>query len=440
MARTPTQRRPAVESLTATVCVGGTPFPFRLHSRPLRLGPDLTVQYYWMDSSRFRITRARRRSVDPANCRACVGHWWRAMQVSGWAEDADQIRHLLLAATYPLISADKGLQHVYRDAHLAPRATAPEERSLPDDVRSRLQALVRGRDCQAIQAELDHVLGAWTMPPEEEPAVRQAIDGILEHGTGLVRDHGAAGLEQFLGRFDAWAGKTRRTGGQPYRRRLLDGLSYLSKASFYLCYGNAWIDLIPWLRQHRGLDAVSERFLRFWHMQNQPVEWPDGTHAADVFRGQVLSLHPLSGFFMKDPGLCAIAGRFFATDAYDRVFHHRQADTPAYWDLIGAILTAAHLYRQALDDQQQRRGVHERAGAEAAAVAAPAARSLTGLLDEYAVSRGLHCLACRGPVHLHAQHVDPTADDVCQATCPGCNRPVPLAIHQDELQDWLATR
>lgn len=301
---------------------------------------------------------------------------------------------------------------------------------------------MQGRDRRGIQAELDHVLGAWTMPPAEEPAVRQAIDGILEHGTGLVRDHGAAGLEQFLGQFDAWAAKTRRTGGQPFRRRLLDGLSYLNKASFYLCYSNAWIDLIPWLRQHRGLDAVSERFLRFWHLQNQPVERPDGTYAADVFRGQVLALHPLSGFFMKDPGLCPIAGRFFAADAYDQVFHHGQAETPAYWDLIGAILTAAHLYRQALDDQQQRRGVHERAGAEAAAVTAPADRSFTGLLDEYAASRGLHCPACRGPVHLHDQHIDPTANDVCQATftCPGCNCPVPLAIHQDELQDWLATR
>src|SRR5687768_13683526 len=97
MARTPTPRRPSLDVLTATVSVGGTPFSFRLNGRPLALGPDLSVRYYWMDSSQFRIARARRPSADPANLRACVGHWWRAMQVSGWADDPDQLRHLLLA-------------------------------------------------------------------------------------------------------------------------------------------------------------------------------------------------------------------------------------------------------------------------------------------------------------------------------------------------------
>ncbi|MEJ7636878.1 MAG: hypothetical protein WKF75_02530 [Singulisphaera sp.] len=35
--------------------------------------------------------------------------------------------------------------------------------------------------------------------------------------------------------------------------------------------------------------------LRFWHMQNQPAERPDGGWTPDVFRGQVLSLHPCRG-------------------------------------------------------------------------------------------------------------------------------------------------
>ena len=37
--------------------------------------------------------------------------------------------------------------------------------------------------------------------------------------------------------------------------------------------------------------------------------------APDAFRGQVLSLHPLSGFFMMDPALRAVAGNFFGPDA-----------------------------------------------------------------------------------------------------------------------------
>ncbi len=80
--------------------------------------------------------------------------------------------------------------------------------------------------------------------------------------------------------------------------RFVNLFSYECKVSFFTCYANAWVDLIPWLRKHRGLDKVSERFLRFWHNQNPSTGGADGR---DAFNGQVLALHPLSGFFMKDP-------------------------------------------------------------------------------------------------------------------------------------------
>src|SRR4051794_37791594 len=96
-------------------------------------------------------------------------------------------------------------------------------------------------------------------------------------------------------------------------------------------------------------------------MQNQPEERADGSVRADVFGGQVLSLHPLSGFFMLDPALCAVAGKFFASDAYDLTFGQRQGDScKEYWDLIGAIIMAAHLYKQAADEQAQRRDYRDR--------------------------------------------------------------------------------
>jgi hypothetical protein len=225
------------------------------------------------------------------------------MQLEDCAEEPDQIRQLLLAASYALVGADKGPQHVYRDAHLAPKTTEPEERSLPESVWTGVQALVQGRNAQRVRQELDRVLGAWTLPASEQQAIRQTIGGILAHGVDLVRARGPEGLEEYLGKFESWCARTRRKGGQGFRRQALDGISYLSKCSFYLCYTNAWISLIPWLKEHRQLDTVSERFLRVWHLQQQPAE--GGGLGGDVFRGQVLSLHPLSGFFMKDPGLCA---------------------------------------------------------------------------------------------------------------------------------------
>jgi hypothetical protein len=426
--------------------LGGDDFTFRLLGRSLDRGPGQVIRYYWMDSTQFRITRARRPSADPANFRACGGHWWRAMQACGWADDHDQLCHLVLATTYGLVGADKGPQRVYRDAHLAPEATQPEERSLPDDVCSRVLGLVRGRDAQAVGEEMDSLLGVWEIPQGQERALRQAIDGLVEAGVQLVAAEGSHGLEQFVGTFDTWCAKTRRKGGQDFLRRVLDGISYLSKCSFYLCHANAWISLIPWLRERHGLDVVSERFLRFWHCQNQPVERPDGTVIPDVFRGQVLSLHPLSGFFMKDPGLCAVAGQFFGSaDAHDRVFVQGRTDCGEYWDLVGAILTAAHLYRLALDEQQQKRGVRERNGAAAIDEAvAPSELSVAGLLEQFAAARGLRCPNCHGPVCLDERRSDRESDgDFFQAhfTCRGgCGRSLALSIAEDELREWLVSR
>ena len=77
----------------------------------------------------------------------------------------------------------------------------------------------------------------------------------------------------------------------------------------------------------------------------------------DVFSGQVLALHPLSGFFMNDPGLMAVAGRFFACDAFDRVMAGRPGDCPEYWAFVGAVLDAAGMYRLAAEEQAAGRGV-----------------------------------------------------------------------------------
>jgi hypothetical protein len=382
--------------------------------------------------------------MDPADFRNCVGHWWRAMQSLGLGRDPIQVGHLLLATSYALVSRGNALQHVYHDAHLAPGATDPREQSLPDPIRSRIRAMVGSRDTDRVRGELDDLLGRADVPVEQGPAMRHTLDGILRHGIELVQERGNDGLLEFLGLFDAWCAKRRKKGGQGWLRRFLDLFSYECKVSFYRCYANAWIDLIPWLRQHRDLDETSERFLRVWHMQNQPIERPDGRVVPDVFGGQVLGLHPLSGFFMMDPALCAVAGRFFRSDAYERVMVQGRADTcPEYWDLIGAILTAAGLYRQALDRQAERRGVHQRNSDDPdLACVTDGGRSESGLLEEFAAGLGLRCAPCGG--ELVSRSFDPgdAKDDGFDAefTCRDCGHESRHRIVRHDLEEWLLSR
>jgi DNA-directed RNA polymerase subunit RPC12/RpoP len=226
------------------------------------------------------------------------------------------------------------------------------------------------------------------------------------------------------------------------------------------------------------LDPLSARFLGFWHNQNQPIEVFHGqtkggilyptqqgmvvvkdqgrkrarqsitikterigpNHVRDVFSGQVLSLHPLSGFFMKDPALCAIAGRFFTSKTAVRGITPGQVERCGdYWDLVGAILGAAHLYRQALDRQADARGVRQREGAERVAAVGPLDYGESSILEAFAEARQIRCPACGGKLIYDKYHPAEAGASTFQVeyTCNSCKRPVPISVDATDFVPWL---
>jgi hypothetical protein len=440
------------------------------------LGQYGTVQYYWADGSQFRNMRT---DVATANFRSAIGYWAAAMQDMGLWHELDQQVHYVLAVCYALVGRCKSLQDVYRDAYLAPGTVQVDATSLPDDVRQRIQEVVHSRDRSQVQRELDAALGRFEPPARVMPLLQTACRRWVGRGVSLLRQQGNDGVEQFVREVDYWLAKCRKKGGHVWVRHFLNLFAYECKAAFYTCYCNAWIGLIPWLRENRGLDLLSERFLRFWHTQNQPIEIPHGqtpggilyptsqgmlvaeadgkgqyvshflhvrteqigpTHVRDLFSGQVLSLHPLSAFVMKDRALCAIAGRFFASDAYDLALGRGLATLcSAYWDLVGAILAAAHMYRQALDQQAQRRGSRQRAGAEKIASVTTSAVSEGFLLEEFAKSRKLLCPSCGGALRCRGYHPVKPGEEGCVVdyACGACGRDVPRTLGFADLKDGL---
>jgi hypothetical protein len=425
-----------------------------------------------MDVSQFRGISS---GAAADNFRNCLGHWAAAMREAGRHHDLGQHIHYVTALCYPLVSNPKSMQGVYRDAFLARGRTDPTADGLPDAVRRRIRKVVRSRDRALLQQELDRTLG-WSRPPAEiMPAMREAFRRWVGAGVALMRRHGNDGLEAFLEAVDYWLARYRKKGGGEHVRRFIDLFSCEAKVSFYTCYANAWIDLIPWLREHRGLDPASERFLRFWHNQNQPVEVPHGrtpggvcyptqvwydlpadgpggggpprrlqfpterigpTHLPDVFRGHVLSLHPLSGSFMRDAALCEAAGRVFGSDGYDQIMVGGRGE---YWDLMGAIVTAANQYRRAADAQANERGVRIRGGAAVEHVAGGPGDVPEGLtLEDFAASRRLSCPKCRKPVRLVQYHPAGDADEFrVDFACRGCDRPVEGIFSRSAFQQWL---
>jgi hypothetical protein len=426
-----------IDRFKVQVRLGAASFPVPVCARPLELGPGVKVQHYWIDKSLLKVPRSRRSNPSDL-CTNIVWHYLEAMRLQGGVDDS-VLRNVLLAACYQLVSTDKGPQRVYRDACLRSKSTKPEEVALPDDIRSHIKCVVARRDRESVRAELEELFAPAVPSPADTQALTQAFDGILDWGVRAARERGQAGGADFANLLDHWVTIKRKRGGDDFTRALLDHLSYQCKQAFYLCYTNLWISLIPSLREHRGLDEISERFLRFWHMQNQPVELPDGRVLPDVFGGQVLALHPLSGFIMQDPALSAVAGNFFATDAYTATFTRGQAAACAeYWALVEVILTAAHLYRRANGEQEQARSRRTRRGVEG--LAAPAGGPCAeALLERLAEARGWFCPSCGGPLrHVGVDRGAGSDAATLEYACRSCGTPVRKAQHYEELRSSLA--
>jgi hypothetical protein len=412
---------------------------FDLFSRRLELGNAVTIDYWWMDSSRFRISR-KQRLFDPANFRNCVTHWWLAMQSLGLGHDPAQIRHLIQATCYSLLSARKNLQKAFLDAHLKPNATDPTQESLPEEVQYKINAAVKSGTRDSVRAALQDALGgSLRLSGEEVKLCVCTSEGLLKAGVDLVLEKGNDGLLEFVQRFDPWCASQIQKASEPWMRKFFIWFGEDCKVSFYRCYSNVWIDLIPWLRQNCGLDKTSERFLRFWHMQNQPLELADGTVVPDVFSGHVLSLHPLSGFLMKDPALCAVAGRFFGLPSTEHSFLDADnANRQEYWDFVGAILTAAYMYSQAKMRQESGRQSRPRSGGEALALTqGDRGLSEQSRLEELAARRGLVCSNCGGRLQSMGFEPQDSARATLKFACTSCHTLNSYALTFDEMRGLL---
>jgi hypothetical protein len=245
-------------------------------------------------------------------------------------------------------------------------------------------------------------------------------------------------LENHLQEVAGWLARYRRKGGDDRLRHFLNLFSYASKTAFYFCYANVWIGIIDWLKKNDGFDIASERFAGFWHNYHGDPCSP--------FQGQVLALHPLSGFFMKDPGACLVAGRFFGTESYADVFERGAVGSSApYWDLIGAILTAGHQYRRARDGQirfpkkRDRQADPKNADEiEGAAFADTGESALAGLM----AADPEKCIACGTVTEFHrVGEGDPdTGVFGITCVCPKCGEQSVRNCNEEQIRDWFAQR
>jgi hypothetical protein len=403
-----------------------------------------------MDSRHFR-----RRHPGP-NYRACVDSWWADVEMAGETHHPEHLFNLVLAEYFPLVNTARSLQDVYLDAHLHDTADReiqgdpddPRYRrslrsySLPQEETRRLYELVERRSAALVRAEIEGLFLGPLPSDAEMPGYARAMEIWASNGVVEFKRGGWDALRRYIDtQLKPWLSRYRKRGGDDRTRLFINMFSYECKVAFYLCYANAWIGLIRALVDQHGLDPRSERFLRLWHHQNQPIEdpaAPGGGHR-DAFCGQILALHPLSAIVHGEPNhLQAIAGWIGHPD-YDVLNRQgRVGECPAYWNMVAAILIAAHEYRRSHERWDEERGVRETSGgANRPDPPRDDARgSLALLFEDYVQARRIGCPHCPAP--LVYRHVEPPGEGSSEAhvvfRCRDAGHETTLSIREEDLR------
>lgn len=419
-------KEPRWEPVELSTDVYGQTFTFDLCHRGVDLGPNLTVQYYWMNSA---LVRKGTKSTDLGlrNVSNCIELWWRIVRHTGVAGDLGVLQQFLLANLYPLFARSKGQQRVFLDAIPGGRGRFPKDRTF-DPTSATIDAASSAKN-------LHELLRGKLFPQGAEEFAESMIGRALSWGIGNVLEHEAAGLVEFKNGIKKWAETKRRKGYCDWTAWTLDLLAYHSKLAFYECYNNAWIALTQQLEQQLEpeLDPASLAFHDVWHFQDFNASPNQG--APGPLGGIPLAMHPISGYLMRIPELAEACGNFIIEKAQHRFDPVSMSKQESYRIFCQAIEFAARQYEAKHSGRELRRG-----GTEISADGSVSLGDLSFIeLTDFLCHQREKCVACGGDVEI--KDFTPIRQTKHMATfeghCRRCHQSNTFEINFGELRRFL---
>lgn len=453
------------EGIPITLSAGGKEFVFQLCRRWLDFGLEEPVDYFWMDVSGLRNPQGPKGE----NALNCFDFWQYGASDAGRRNDPVFLENLVLVCFYSQIAGNKSLQKAYLDAFLS----APQMKRLFAEKGSKrhdaivwnlndeahVRAVVEACDRERLRAELDSVFGRFEPPPDHYGRMNFWYSQWVGTGVEQYRRHSAEGLSKHCVEIGKLMIEYRRGQTEPWMRDFLNMFAYEVKVAFYACYANAWSFLLPKIAKTYNLNPPSIRFLSIWHCQNQGVPGPiDGMdhpsgsppravsapegkdHFPDVFSGQVLALHPLSGIVMKDSSFREAIGHLIGSSDFDATIMRGYYDA-TYQEFLVTILKAGHLYRRAREflagertDRRLSKRKNVKGKFQAPSDPAPANEAL--LFEEVATTAGRKCPKCKSRALRFEKRGDKSVNGkvVIGFQCQGCRHIMNFRFSLDQCQ------
>jgi hypothetical protein len=362
---------------TARVYFNGIAYDFQLTREIIDLPDGRRIDYWSLSGAGLRERGGGRNGL------AVVESWWAAMYAASAAgPDELDLEHYLLARAHLALAHGHASLRVYDVPHLGPR-TCREYSVDVDEIAELRAGMVEtvgsgggggggGEDDghTFVQRELERLFlrregrqdgGTQRdellphdpfggLPVRGEAGVyHKALALWLHYGKELAYRYGRIGVERWLDVVTAelrkYQGRSaaklkRGTGGRVRRFASMFALECASR--FHVCLANAWVELIPWLRAHEGLDPLSERFM--WQMHAVTVGVGGGGDRGPLC-GYPLALHPAGRFLLGRPEYLEKVVRWLEDPAFEAACEGgAAAASPTYQECCTAFLCAAREY------------------------------------------------------------------------------------------------
>ena len=454
--------------IDAAVNYRGRTFQFRLLRETLGVGDGTEVAYFSLHGGQFRQRNGG------VNFVPVMDFWWATRrEASGRDDDPFDPYTGVMAETYRLFTTSRALQDIYFDAYGS--KTIDRTFSLPEEESVRLKGLADAAAAEAVREELESLFLGELPDRAAMRRCEEAARRWVVNGAAALKRGGVPALRRWVdGELAPWVARYRKRGGDKFTRAFLNLFAHEAKAQFHRCVANAWVGIVPWLREHAGLDELGERLISFMNALNRPAldeqcggadrSGIDGTGAdAGAHRGtlcgQLLSLHPVSRYVIAQPGLFQVLSKWLAHPAYESITASGPsaiAACPEYRSAVAAILIAAHEYKRNQDEYENRRGKRTVSGD---AGAGPGGEQRGGPLDNvarddaapdaavlfgnYAADNEITCPACGGAAVFVTHGEVSDADDGEVAITFRCHRDqehheFDVTLGYDALEAWSA--
>ena len=140
------------------------------------------------------------------------------------------------------------------------------------------------------------VLGPPQYDANVQDAYKRMAEPLLARGRDALGRWGEVGVEAPLQEWRHCMGSIGRHRGHETEKKVLDIISFETRAALHRCYSATWCELLPHLAKKYNMTPESQAFHRLWHLdQCLPTDDPDVRF--HLFHGHVFGLHPASGLF-----------------------------------------------------------------------------------------------------------------------------------------------